>query len=62
MSPSETIKKIDACIMLDIENIKIWKQSPNRNTRFARESIEYSMLGIKFMSELKTKINHEENI
>lgn len=62
MSPSEKISKIEDCIMLDIENIKIWKQSPNRNTRFARECIEYSMSGIKFMSELKTKISHEENI
>lgn len=51
-------KLIDEEIMLDFEEISIWKSSAYyRNTKFAKENIKYAEDDIKFMSELKKKLN-----
>ena len=44
--------------MLHFEEISIWKKSPMRNTRFARENIEGAMRGIRIFTEIKAKLEN----
>jgi len=47
------INLINQAIKLDLEEIAIWKKSPNCNTEFARNNVIQAMESIKTLAKLK---------
>jgi len=52
---SEIIKLIDQAIRLDVEDIQVWKQSPDVNTEFARQNIEADKQSMNNLLQIRKK-------
>lgn len=49
-------KLIDQSIMLDFEEISIWKQIRTRNSEFAKNNVLQANESIKVLAHIKTKL------
>lgn len=49
-------KLIDQAVMLDFEEISIWKQIRTRNSEFAKNNVLQANESIKMLAHIKTKL------